>query len=61
MSYPEVLQSARALSRIDKLRLIQVLAEELAQAEDGSPSVADRPSPVAAAAVGARSRPAANT
>jgi hypothetical protein len=40
MSFTEVLLSARALSRIDKLRLIQVLAEDLAQAEECYPFVA---------------------
>jgi len=33
MSFQELLPEVQALSRLDKLRLIQVLAEDLAQAE----------------------------
>ena len=40
MSYVEMLPEVRALSRVEKLRLIQVLAEDLAQAEELSPFVA---------------------
>jgi hypothetical protein len=39
MSIMEVLPGVRALSRIDKLRLIQLLAEELAEAEESTPFV----------------------
>ena len=42
MSLAEMLPQARALSRIDKLRLIQQLAEDLAQAEEPSPFVTDQ-------------------
>jgi hypothetical protein len=34
MSFVEMLPEVRALSRIDKLRLIQLLAEDLAQTEE---------------------------
>jgi hypothetical protein len=40
MSYEEVLPSVRTLSRFDKLRLIQVLTDELVRAEAGSPLAA---------------------
>jgi hypothetical protein len=46
MSFTEVLPSVRALSRIDKLRLIQVLAEDLAQAEETTPFAAGQSYPV---------------
>ena len=36
MSFVEMLPEVRALSRIDKLRLIQILAEDLAQAEEST-------------------------
>jgi hypothetical protein len=37
MSFVEILPSFQALSRMDKLRLIQLLAEDLAQAEESAP------------------------
>jgi hypothetical protein len=37
MSFVEVLSTVRSLSRQDKLRLIQWLAVELAQAEESTP------------------------
>jgi hypothetical protein len=46
MSYLEMLPSVRALSRIEKLRLIQVLADELAQAEELNPFVAGQTYPL---------------
>jgi hypothetical protein len=46
MSLAEMLPQARALSRIDKLRLIQQLAEDLAQAEEPTPFVADQTYPL---------------
>jgi hypothetical protein len=46
MSFVEMLPEVRALSRIDKLRLIQLLAEDLAQAEESSPFAAGQTYPV---------------
>jgi len=46
MSYLEMLPSVRALSRIDKLRLIQVLANDLAQAEALNPFIAGQTYPL---------------
>jgi hypothetical protein len=46
MLLSELLPQARALSRIDKLRLIQQLAEDLAQAEESTPFIADRIDPL---------------
>lgn len=46
MSFVEVLPSVRALSRIDKLRLIQLLAEDLARAEESTPFVAGQTYPL---------------
>jgi hypothetical protein len=46
MLLAEMLPKARALSRMDKLRLIQQLAEDLAQAEATSPFVADQTYPL---------------
>jgi hypothetical protein len=40
MSFAEMLPGVRALSRIDKLRLIQLLAQDLAQAEESTPFIA---------------------
>jgi hypothetical protein len=36
MSFVEMLPSVRALSRIEKLQLIQLLAEDLARAEEST-------------------------
>jgi hypothetical protein len=46
MSFVEMLAEARALSRIHKLRLIQVLAEDLAQAEESTTFVAGQTYPL---------------
>ncbi len=46
MSYVEMLPEVRALSRIDKLRLIQVLADDLAQAEESTPFAAGQSFPL---------------
>jgi hypothetical protein len=46
MSFIEVLPNVRALSRIDKLRLIQILAEDLAQGEESTPFVPGQSYPV---------------
>jgi hypothetical protein len=46
MSFVEMLPSVRALSRIDKLRLIQLLAEDLAQAEETTPLEAGQTYPL---------------
>jgi len=46
MSFVEMLPEVRALSRIDKLRLIQVLAEDLAQAEESTPFAAGQTYPL---------------
>jgi hypothetical protein len=46
MSFVEMLPRVRALSRIDKLRLIQVLAEDLAQTEEPNPFEAGQTYPV---------------
>jgi hypothetical protein len=46
MSYVELLPEMRALSRIDKLRLIQVLAEDLAQSEEATPFVSGQSFPL---------------
>ncbi len=46
MSYAEMLPEVRALPRIDKLRLIQVLVEELARAEEATPFVAGQSFPL---------------
>jgi hypothetical protein len=46
MSYLEMLPSVRALSRIDKLRLIRILADDLAQAEELNPFVAGQSYPL---------------
>jgi hypothetical protein len=39
MSFVEMLPSVRALSRVEKLHLIQLLAEDLAQSEESGPLV----------------------
>jgi hypothetical protein len=36
MSFVEMLPSVRALSRVEKLQLIQLLAEDLAQSEESA-------------------------
>ena len=46
MSLAELLPTVRGLSRMDKLRLIQVLASDLAQAEEPSPIAAGRDYPL---------------
>jgi hypothetical protein len=46
MSFMEMLPEVRALSQIDKLRLIQLLAEDLAQAEETSLLAAGQTYPV---------------
>jgi hypothetical protein len=46
MSFVEILPRVRPLSRVDKLRLIQVLAEDLAQAEETTPFQAGRTYPL---------------
>ena len=46
MSFVEMLPEVRALSRIDKLRLIQLLAEDLAQAEEPTLFAAGKSYPV---------------
>ncbi len=46
MSFVEMLPEVRALSRIDKLRLIQLLAEDLAQTEGPNPFVAGQSYPL---------------
>ena len=46
MSLVEMLPDIGSLSRVDKLRLIQFLADELAEAEDGPSLVAGRSYPV---------------
>jgi len=45
MSLVEMLPEVRALSRIDKLRLIQPLAEDLAHAEESTPVAAGQTYP----------------
>jgi hypothetical protein len=46
MSIVEVLPTIRALSRVDKLRLIQLLAEDLAQDEQAVPFEANHTYPL---------------
>ena len=46
MSLVEVLPNVQSLSRIDKLRLIQFLARDLAQTEEGPALEAGRSYPV---------------
>jgi hypothetical protein len=46
MSYVEMLPEVRALSRIDKLRLIQVLVEDSAQSEEATPFAAGQSFPL---------------
>jgi hypothetical protein len=46
MSFVEMLPNVRALSQLEKLRLIQLLAEELAQTEDPTPLMAGQSYPV---------------
>jgi hypothetical protein len=46
MSFVEMLPEVRALSRIDKLRLIQLLAEDLAKAEESTLFAARQTYPV---------------
>jgi len=45
MSFVDMLPEVRALSRIDKLRLIQLLAEDLAHAEESTPFAAGQTYP----------------
>lgn len=46
MSLIEVLPSINALSRVEKLRLIQLLAQELAEGESGSPILGGQSYPI---------------
>lgn len=46
MSLIEMLPDLQALSRVEKLRLIQLLARELAEVEDSSPIPPSGPFPV---------------
>lgn len=46
MSFLELLTEVRSLSRIDKLRLIQRLAEDLAQSEQSTPFEAGQEYPL---------------
>lgn len=46
MTIAELLPSVRSLSRIDKLQLIQVLAADLAQAEEPTPITAGQTYPL---------------
>ena len=46
MSFQELLPEVHALSRIDKLRLIRWLAEDLAEAEQSTPFEAGREYPL---------------
>lgn len=46
MSLTEILPQARALSRSDKLHLIRLLAQELAEVETGSPIEPNQSYPV---------------
>jgi hypothetical protein len=46
MTFVEMLPGIRALSRSDKLRLIQLLAEDLAQAEQSTPFAAGQTYPL---------------
>ena len=46
MSLVDMLPNIESLSRVDKLRLIQYLAEELAEGESSPPLVAGRSYPV---------------
>jgi hypothetical protein len=46
MSFLEWLPEVRALSRIDKLQLIRVLAEDLARSEEAPPFEAGREFPL---------------
>jgi len=46
MSIVEMLPGVRALSRIETLRLIQLLAEDLAQAEESTPFAAGQTYPL---------------
>lgn len=39
MTFAEMLPTTRTLSRVEKLRLIQTLAEDLAQAEESTPLI----------------------
>jgi Leucine Rich repeat len=50
MSYEEILPSVRILSRIDKLRLIQVLTDDLVRAEEGPRLAAGQTSAITAPA-----------
>jgi len=46
MSFVEMLPIVRSLSRIEKLQLIQVLADDLAQAEESTSLMAGRTYPL---------------
>ena len=46
MSLAEILPNIRSLSRAEKLRLIQLVAQELAEGEEGSPIPANGAYPV---------------
>ena len=46
MSLAELLPTVRSLSRMDKLQLIQLLASDLAQAEEPAPIVAGQDYPL---------------
>jgi hypothetical protein len=46
MTFAEMLPRARALSRVEKLRLIQQLAEDLVQAEESTPLIPEQTYPL---------------
>ena len=46
MSFVEMLPIVRSLSRLEKLQLIQLLADDLAQAEESTPLMAGRTYPL---------------
>ena len=46
MSFVEMLPSVRALSRIEKLQLIQLIADDLAQAEESTTLLAGQTYPL---------------
>jgi hypothetical protein len=46
MSFVELLPTVRSLSRLDKLQLIQLLAADLAQAEEPTPIAAGQDYPL---------------
>jgi hypothetical protein len=56
MSIVEMMPSVRALSRIEKLQLIQLLAEDLARAEESATLVPGQTLSALVARTGIRSR-----